>query len=371
MSKLVESVSLRKVIIIVIAVIGFIILTKILFKPVENKTSLDLKPHKVSVSTRKAHNQAQSLSFEYYGQLRNSFTPLVTADVSGEYDELIAIKVGSRVSKNQRLGRINNPQLALDFDTKKRSLDQYLNSMSASVELDFPELMPAWSLYSTKVKSSNDYTFPSFGDERFQNYLENQGLRNQLNAVKKAQKSVSDQNVIASLDGVIAKKYIQDGDFVSKGKLIYELSSSNGHEIEIALRRDQLAFLDKQTKYRFKANGKEYIGLFNGSSPKINPNNYTVSTTFRLLGSRDLMAGEYLMLDLDIPICDKCIKVPTNAVYEDSTVYVLENDIITKKEVKIHYSDLDYTYFSGVAENVLLIDKYTNSQYLGKKAEIR
>ena len=371
MNTFLQNISIRKTLIVTLGIIGFFSLFYVLFSPSKHRTKLDLKPEKVSVSVQKVSNTSQHLSFEYYGVLRNGFIPLVTADVSGKYHEFRKLRVGDKINKNQRLGSIENPELSVDLDHKKRSLTNTFNSLEASISLDFPQYADEWNSYTQYVIDKQDYSFPSFGNEQFQNFVENQGLRSQLYAVEKAQESVSNQQVTATVAGTIVKVHTQNDAFVSKGKVIYELSSSKGHEIEISLRKEHIPFLDKNTPYSFTADSKEYIGFYSGSSPKINPSNYTVSSMFRLVNTHTLMAGEYLTLALKIPICERCSKISTNAVYDSASVYVLKDSIITAKKINIISSDLDYTYYIGLEDQELVLDKFTNSQYLGKKAEIR
>jgi len=371
MNRFLKAVSIRKVVIVAIAIVGLLIFVRFIFKPSKYRSKSNLKPDKVSVSVQKVLNKPQKLSFEYYGMLRSGYIPFVTVETHGIYHEFHNMKIGDKVKKNQRLGKIENPELAINLENRKQSLKKSLNSFQSSIELDFPQYAPLWSEYSKKVLHDRYYEFPDFGDEQFQNFIENQGFRNQLYSVKKAQESVDNQLVVSNVEGTIAKKNIREGSYVSRGKVIYELSSTKGHEIEIALRKEHIPFLEKNKAYIFQVDNKNYTGYFNGSSPKINIANHSINSSFRLVDSYDLMAGEYLKLNLDIPVCEKCSKISTNAVYDNEAVYILENDSITRKEIHIFYEDMDYTYYSGLADETLVLDKFTNSQYLGKKAEIR
>jgi len=371
MNRFLQNISIRKVVIVAIGISAFFFLINVMFSPSKHRTKLDLKPEMVSVSVQKVSNQAQYLSFEYYGVLRNGFIPLVTAGVSGKYHEFQKLSVGNKIKKNQRLGNIENPELSVDLNNKKQSLTNLLNSIEASISLDFPQYVDAWSKYTQHLIDKQDYSFPTFGNDQFQHFIENQGLRNQLYAVQKAKESVSDQLIVATVEGTVAKVHTQNDEYVSKGKVIYELSSSKGHEIEISLRKEHIPFLNKKTAYTFIADNKEYTGFYTGSSPKINTSNYTISCTFRLTNTQALMAGEYLTLSLKVPICENCSKISSNAVYESASVYVLADSIITAKKINVISSDLDYTYYTGLTNQELVLDKFTNSQYLGKKAEVR
>ena len=56
---------------------------------------------------------------------------------------------------------------------------------------------------------------------------------------------------------------------------------------------------------------------------------------------------------------------------KDSTVYTIKDSIITQEKINIVYSNYDKTYFTGLADSVQLIDRYTNSIYLGRKAQAK
>ena len=171
---------------------------------------------------------------------------------------------------------------------------------------------------------------------------------------------------------MISTVNIHDNELVSSGSPLFELNSqSRGLEVEIEIQKENVKFLDKEIDYKFSSGDLKTQGSFIGSSQSVNTKSSKIACLFRITKPSGILKGDYVKLEFDIPVCDSCEVISSNAVYKDSTVYVVKDSLITQEKISIIYSNYDKTYFTGLADSVQLIDRYTNSIYLGRKAQAK
>lgn len=262
----------------------------------------------VTVRVDQIEKSAVELDFTANGNFIAAQRITFNAENSGRISRIL-VDEGSRVSKGQLLAVIETDILAVDLQAAE---DAYQN---AKRDLE-------------RYESS----FRTGGVTQQQLDQARLNTRNASARLQQAKVRVSDANVRAPFNGIVNKRFIEQGAYVSPGNQLFEIVDVSKLKLAVTVNESQVANLKKGDRVRVKSNvfpDKNFSGKITFIAPQAD-NSLSFPVEIEIANNQDdlLKAGMYGTAIFEFPDQAPAVTVPRTAFVgsvSSNRVYVLEN----------------------------------------------
>ena len=178
----------------------------------------------IVVSTTFPITQEMNEEENLMGLIYSKSSPRLAVEVSGRVVEIIA-DVGDEVKAGDVLAKIDSEKYNLQYSQSKAEIAR-LSALLVNQELD---LQRAEKLFEDSLVSEEmmDRTRAEFN-----------ALKEQINAadaqLRNANRLIEETNVKAPIDSEVASKYIDAGDYVQPGMVVYELVDTKNLKVDLS-----------------------------------------------------------------------------------------------------------------------------------------
>ncbi|HJL80601.1 MAG: efflux RND transporter periplasmic adaptor subunit [Gammaproteobacteria bacterium] len=178
----------------------------------------------IVVSTTFPITQEMNEEEKLMGLIYSKSSPSLAVEVSGRVVEIIA-DVGDEVKAGDVLAKIDSEKYNLQYSQSKAEIAR-LSALLVNQELD---LQRAEKLFEDSLVSEEmmDRTRAEFN-----------ALKEQINAadaqLRNANRLIEETNVKAPIDSEVASKYIDAGDYVQPGMVVYELVDTKNLKVDLS-----------------------------------------------------------------------------------------------------------------------------------------
>lgn len=298
----------------------------------------------------------------------------ISPEIEGKIAKLLADE-GNMVKRGQILAIIDDERYRLEVEKREAQVEEAkANLKNMELTLGRKE-----KLVEEKVISQQEY------DDTFTKFLlAKASLQSAKAALNLAQKDLKDTKIYSPMDGIITKRLISLGEYVGStqmvgaGNILFEMVSINPLKLFFTVPERYSSYLTigKEVKARVKAHPNE---VFKGKIYFINPqiDQKSRSVEIKAYVKNDdmrLKPGFFADVTLIKDINEKGMILPQEAVlYKEgkTMVYVVENNIAYKREVKIgEQFEGKIEIISGISEDSLIATKGNYLLEDGTKVEI-
>ena len=271
----------------------------------------------VTVRVASIQKAAVDLDFTANGNFQAAQRITFNAENSGRITKIL-VDEGSRVSKGQLIAVIETDILAVDLQTAE---DTYQN---AKRDLE---------RYESSFKTGG-VTQQQLDQARL-------NTRNALARLQQAKVRVGEANVRAPFSGIVNKRFIEQGAYVSPGNQLFEIVDVSKLKLAVTVNEGQVANLKVGDKVRIKSNvfpDKNFTGRISFIAPQAdNTLNFPVEIEVSNNTGNALKAGMYGTAIFEFPEQAPAITVPRTAFVgsvSSNKVYVLgQGNVATERKV--------------------------------------
>ncbi len=255
----------------------------------------------------------------------------VKTQVAGEVREVL-VREGEAVRKGQVLARVETTDLKARLDDRIGSLQ------GAKAQLSLAEKTRAKNLELLNQKFISQTAYDSMQS----NYAVSESTVKSLEAqVTMARKALDDAVVKASMDGVIAERFVQAGEKMPVDGKLFTLMNLSQMEIEAAVPANDIPTVQVGQAVAFSVDGYG-ARVFSGEVNRINPATQAGSqsiSVFIVMPNADLAlkGGMFAKGSLQIARLEKTATIPLSALRDDNGqtfVYQINADKVAKTVVK-------------------------------------
>lgn len=278
-----------------------------------------------------------TLSLGFTGQTRAS----ATAKISAELDALLQrfhVERGEAIKTGEALATLSTGSLATALQGAKA--ERYRAQLTYNVESRLAKKGVTTELAKAAA------------------YATLQATKAQVDQI---QKELQKSSIVAPFDGIIARKYIEQGDFVNLGQPILQLISVNPLVAAGNVSERDVSSLTIGDPAKVKVVGKEDI---TGSVSYISPIADEATRTFEVEvtfpnDNLNMAVGmtAQIVISLDTTFAHKLSPalLTLNAVGDIEVATVDETDVVRLNTVNILHSEANGVWVSGVPENARVI----------------
>ncbi len=291
-----------------------------------------------SVSVSTAHPTRTDIipQMRFSGSLDPEWQAEVAAKVDGRL-ERVYVHEGDIVRAGQVLAELERIDTQADLSSAQGSyLDAQTSLRKAETDLARYEKLYATGAVSQQVL--DDYRFARDNAQAKLQAAEGtlQGMQSKSNAT----------NLIAPADGVIAKRYYQEGYYAKAGTAVFAVADISRLKTTIHIPEGQIAGVrvgNVATVSLPAYPDKKITGLITRIAPVADTPSHTFSTEVSVDNPEGLRAGVYANVELTAEPRKNVLTVPMHAVVmrdDQSTIFVVdEKGVVQRRVLTLGYTD--------------------------------
>ncbi|PWG80034.1 efflux RND transporter periplasmic adaptor subunit [Pararcticibacter amylolyticus] len=270
----------------------------------------------VAVKTETAKESNIELDFTANGTFEANQDLTLSAENSGRVTR-IAVDEGDHVSRGQVVARIDDELLAV-------------------------ETQAAQANYQTALRDVERYesSFKTGGVTQQQVDAQRLNLRNAQARLQTAKRKANDADIKAPISGIVNKRFIEKGSYVSPGTQLFEIVDLSKLKLKVTANEAQVVNLKVGDQVKITSNvfpDKSFTGKISFIAAKADANlNFPVEVQISNNSGNQLKAGMYGTATFDLPAQKPLITVPRSAFVgsvNSNKVYLLKGN--TAQEHKV------------------------------------
>ena len=324
------------------------------------------------ISVRIIENQERSLTISSYGQIV-PFTELdIAFEISGRLQRGdLLMKPGTRFAKNDLLYKVSSEEMFYNLNARKEQLSRLIIGVLPDISIDFNEDYEKWTLFLKNIKPSGFLpNLPSFSSEKEALFVSSKGIYAEYWTIKGMEEKISQYIYLAPSNGAASEIYTEPGAIINPGGRIAKVFNQEKMEVRLPIPIDFIEKFQKTGRVTFyDANGiKVAGGKLLRTSSEINKNTQSVDAYYSISPEKGvaLLSGQYVTASIDNLISESVAVVPASAVKENE-VYLLDNNKLKRKPVKIISQKQDSIFVEGLNNTDTLVVEYTTPSKTIKK----
>jgi len=283
----------------------------------------------ITVSTTTATTMNLNEEESVMGMIYSRASPEIAAEVSGRVISVIA-DIGDVVDKGQVLARIDSEKYDLQLAQSKAEIAR-LSALLVNQELD---LKRAEKLFKDNLVSAEmvDRARAEFNALSEQINAANAQLRN-------SERLIEETEIKAPIKTKVAAKYVDIGDFVQNGMIVYELVDTNNLRVALSfpeyqslkLKKGLTVFLTTPT-----SRDQNVETIIKEIKPSVNSNNRSITAIVDFDNPGSWGPGASTQARIILSTYQDAVVLPQLAVVRRSigdVVYLIQNDIAVEQPV--------------------------------------
>lgn len=283
----------------------------------------------ITVSTTTATTMNLNEEESVMGMIYSRASPEIAAEVSGRVISVIA-DIGDVVDKGQVLARIDSEKYDLQLAQSKAEIAR-LSALLVNQELD---LKRAEKLFKDNLVSAEmvDRARAEFNALSEQINAANAQLRN-------SERLIEETEIKAPIKTKVAAKYVDIGDFVQNGMIVYELVDTNNLRVALSfpeyqslkLKKGLTVFLTTPT-----SRDQNVETIIKEIKPSVNSNNRSITAIVDFDNPGSWVPGASTQARIILSTYQDAVVLPQLAVVRRSigdVVYLIQNDIAVEQPV--------------------------------------
>lgn len=304
----------------------------------------------------------------FSGSLDPDWQAEVAPKVDGRVEKML-VKEGDKVTKGQVLAILE--QVDTDAEVLKARgayVEAKTNLRKASRDLErYEKLFQAGAVSEQTV---DDYRFARENAEA--------QLDAALGNLRGKESSLSGTNVIAPADGIVAKRYFQEGYYAKAGTPLFAIADISTLKTVINIPEGQIAgvAVGNEAKIILPAfANREIIGKITSIAPVADLPAHTFSTEVSVDNPEGLRAGVFASVKLAAEPRANVLTIPVHAIVmrdDQKTVYVVdEENKVNRRVLAIGYFNEEYAeVVSGLEEKDMIVTRGQNKLREGSKIKV-
>lgn len=291
-----------------------------------------------------------------------SLDPEWQAEVAPKVDgrvEKVFVKEGDKVTKGQVLAILE--QVDTDAEVLKARgeyIEAKTNLRKASRDLERYE-----KLYKEGAVSEQ-----TVDDYRFARENAEAQLDAALGNLRGKESSLSGTSIIAPADGIVAKRYFQEGYYAKAGTALFAIADISTLKTVINIPEGQIAGVAVGNEARITlpafAN-REIVGKITSIAPVADLPAHTFSTEVSVENPENLRAGVFATVKLVAEPRDNVLTIPMHSIVmrdDQKTVYVVdEENKVSRRVLAIGYTNEEYAeVVSGLKDGEVIVTRGQN-----------
>lgn len=326
---------------------------------------------KRSVAVATSHPVRQTIvpQLSFSGSLDPEWQAEVAAKVDGRLEQ-VYVHEGDQVRKGQTLAELEQVDTAADLLNAKGSyLDAQTDLRKAETDLERYEKLAASGAVSQQTV--DDYRFAKANAEA--------KLQAAAGNLQSMESKAAATQLLAPADGIIAKRYYQEGYYAKAGTAIFSVADISTLKTTIHIPEGQVAgvAVGNEAEITLPAYPQQkLVGRITRIAPVAEQPSHTFAAEVSVPNNQGLLAGIYANVKLIGTPKENVLTVPVHAIVmrdDQQTVFVADSEgVVQRRVLTIGYSDAEVAeVLSGLTEQDLIVTEGHNKLREGSRIKLQ
>lgn len=291
-----------------------------------------------------------------YGRVETTMPLAVIAEGQGRMlTGSIPLKQGQKFRKGQVLFKVDDSEPRFRLQADKASFMKDVASILPTFKIDFPDSYPVWQSFFNNIDVAKKLpALPQHKSTKEKTFLATKNIFTNYYRIKSTETNLGKYVYYAPFSGSITEVSLHIGSFVNPGTRVAKISQSKSLELNIAVNPQDIQWVKKGSKVNIDTEDgmRQWTGEVVRISDVINKNTQSLDVYVKINASSDhpVYDGMYLRATIPGIQVNDALAFPRNALLDNSMVYVVKDDVLKLKEVKVHKITNETAIISGVTE---------------------
>lgn len=326
------------------------------------------------VETTTVEKQDYKVRLQSYGTVQPRTQSMLVAQVSGQIVSVNEnVRDGGFFEKGDILGQIDPRDYEADVRISEASLADARQAL-AEAEARSNQALEDWE------RLGNTGDAPDLVLRVPQLEAAKARVSSAKSSLQKANLDLERAQIVAPFAGRILRKLVDVGQVVSPNTQLAEIYATDVVEIRLPIRNRDLGFIDLPERFRFAdANGannaavtihSDLIGNETWNAHLVRTESAIDEAARQLhviaqiedpfgpanVGRSPLKIGQYVTAEIEGSALSEVLVVPNSTIYQGSYVYIVEDDLLRRKDVVIAWqNDNDAIISDGIKDGDQLV----------------
>lgn len=357
--------SWRKITFVVVALIvllgGSAALSKLFvsMKPAQKKRSeVELKRF-VKADVVKYSEITSPLEVE--GRAVSGSQVTLVSEASGKIEPgAVALRKGTSFKKGQLLAKIYKDEVELALKARKSKFLTTMTSLLPDMKVDYPQHLDAYEMFFRAIDlDGNIPEMPLPEDEKLKIFLASRNVFSDYYGIRQDEKKLERHSLYAPFNGAFTQVNFEVGGYVNTGGQIAKMIRTDQVEVEVPVPNDESKWIKIGDKVELisKDGSAQKKGVVVRKSDFIDANSQARSVFVKAGNSarEELLTGEYVKVRFPGQKIDAAMEMPRGAVFNSTTVYIVEDGKLKKREINVLKRNEQTWVFNGLKEGSKLV----------------
>ncbi len=300
-------------------------------------------------------------SFKATGRVNSKSEVILSAEVTGKIlPGKVEFKKGESFNKGDLLIRIFDDEFALGLKSKKSAFLNRIAGILPDFKIDFKESYDEWYSFFENVDIEKELPeLPQFSSTKEKVFLASRNILSDYYSIKSDEIRLKKHEIHAPFNGSFTEVTLEVGAIANPGTRLARIINTVDLELEVPIEASDAKWVRKgQTvKVNNEDNSTTWTGRISRISKDVDLQTQSIGVFIGLKSSysKPIYKGQYLIANFNGITLENVMRMPRNAVFNTNEVFIINENILSKREINIKKVNETNLYFDGLEEGTELV----------------
>jgi RND family efflux transporter MFP subunit len=309
--------------------------------------------------------------------LDGRIVPFEKIDISSKVNGILnkskkIFKEGSYFNKGELIFTIDNTEAKFALFSQRSQLLNAITAMLPDLKFDQPLVFEKWNKYVADFNMEQaTANLPSSENSKEKYFIAARNIYNLFYTIKSSETRLNDYNIYAPFSGVITAANVYPGVMISPGLKLGTLINLGQFELEANVKVADLQNIKIGQTAKLKSIdlGNTWSATVSRIGNLIDPATQYIPVYLTIKGS-GLKEGLYLSGSINGNPITGVDEIPTKWMPDQSSVWVVEENKVTKRNVKVVKKFDDMVYITDLPQDTKIVAGSITGLYEGLEIKI-
>lgn len=288
---------------------------------------------------------------------------LLVAEASGKIEPgAVVLRKGTSFKKGQLLAEIYKDEVELALKARKAQFLTTMTSLLPDIKVDFPDQLNVYETFFRAIDLDKDLPeMPAIQNEKLKVFLASRGVLTVYYGIKQDEKKLKRHTLYAPFDGTFTQVNYEPGSYVNTGGQIARMIRTDNVEIEVPVPNEDSEWIKIGDKVTIHSNLDDALisGKVVRKSDFIEAETQSRSIFVKVdqAYSNKVLPGQLYEITFPGQKTPQAMEIPRGAVFNTSTVYVVIDGELKKREINVIKRNETTLIFDGLPEGSKVVSE--------------
>ena len=288
-----------------------------------------------------------------YGRVETAQSLDLLSEVGGRmYQGRVRLKEGQNFKKGTLLFYVDDQEAALSLKAQKSNFLRDLAAILPDLKIDFSANYDIWQRYFSSLDIDKDFpVLPEISEEKEKTFLATKGIYSNYYTIKSTEVRLKKHKYYAPFDGSIIEVNMETGAFINPGTKIGRIIREGLHELKVSVETKDIGWIQEGSPARIYSDETQqyWTGRVLRISDYVNQNTQSVDVFVAIQPTNQrIYDGQFMQAAIPARVIKDGMIMPRSAIYDGNEVFVLEENLLKKKEINVVRLQKESAIFNGL-----------------------